>query len=269
MSRRELRRCRQRLLEAAGQAIARFDLIRAGDRVLVAVSAGKDSLTLLDFLLHLRQAAPIDFEMVAGHIDVSGAPSGSGLGTGDRMAAYFERLGVPHVVHRAPIQRLAEQISDPAKNPCALCARFKRAALYDLARDRGCTTVALGHHADDLIETVLLSMFFAGQIKSMPPKLRSDDDTLWLIRPLCLAWEAEIERYAREARLPVIPNPTCNERLDSRRRWLKQWLAETSRALPHLKGNLLHSLGKVVPSHLLAPAAPRSPAAGPHPTSPP
>jgi tRNA 2-thiocytidine biosynthesis protein TtcA len=232
------------LLGSLGQAIATYDLIRPGDRILVCVSGGKDSLALLHLLLRLQRRSPVPFELVAGHINL-------GHGT-ETLEPYFRTLGIDYRFVTRPLQRLAREHCSPGKPVCALCSRFRRAALYDMADEADCNSLALAHHADDLIETVLMSMLFAGQIKSMPARLIADDGQHLLIRPLCLTWEHDLARYAQLLRLPVIPNPECNDRPGTRRRWVKEVLAGALRTHPAVKGNLLRALQNVLPSHLLA-----------------
>ncbi len=236
---------RRKLLRAMGEAIHDYDLIREGDKIMVAVSAGKDSLTLLHLLDWLQKRSPVHFEFIAAHID-------PGYGTGPKMEHYFQELGVKHAVIERPFIRMVEQKEADPTRRCNLCARFRRAALYDLATREGCSTIALGHHADDLIETLLMSILFSGQIKSMPARLISDSGEHTVIRPLCLAWEKDIIQYAKLCALPVVENIVCNQQLDTRRRWTKEFLANMQAESHHIKGNVLHSLQRVVKSHLLA-----------------
>lgn len=234
-----------KLMRDMGQAIGDYGLIHEGDRIMVAVSAGKDSLVLLDLLLALQKRSPVHFDLVAAHID-------PGIGSAGPMTEYFAKLGVKAVVKERPFIRMVEKKEADPTRRCNLCARFRRAALYDMATSEQCRIVALGHHADDLIETLLMSILYSGQIKAMPARLISDSGEHVVIRPLCLAWEKDIARYAVLAGLPVIENVVCNEQLDNKRRWTKQFLAGMQADCHHIKGNILHSLQRVVTSHLLA-----------------
>jgi tRNA 2-thiocytidine biosynthesis protein TtcA len=240
-----LRLLRRRIMRLVGTAIGDYGLIRDGDRILVAVSGGKDSLSLLDLLCDLVRRSPVRFSLVAGHID-------PGLGTKERLDAYFAKLGIEHRILERPFLRMIADQGIPEAKRCVLCARYRRGALYDLAGQLGCNTVALAHHADDLIETLLMSILFSGQIKAMPARLLSDSGLYQVIRPLCLVRETDLVSYARQAGLPVIANMKCNERTDTKRAWVKRFLAEATQDCPAVKGNALHALTRVVPSHLLA-----------------
>jgi tRNA 2-thiocytidine biosynthesis protein TtcA len=236
----------RRLFRAMARAIEDFDLVEDGDRILVAVSGGKDSLGLLHLLLGLRARAPVGFDLVAVNLDQGhpGFPS-------DRLRRHFEGLGVEHVMLRRDTYSVVRRLVPEGKAACPVCSRLRRGILYGAAEELGCTKIALGHHRDDLVETLLLSALYAGALKTMPPRLRADDGRNVVIRPLCYAAEEDLAALAEALRFPVIPCDLCGSQPNLRRRAVKELLAGLSRQHPAVKGNLLHALGHVVPTHLL------------------
>jgi tRNA 2-thiocytidine biosynthesis protein TtcA len=239
-------RLERRLLRAASRAVRDFDLIRQGDRILVAVSGGKDSYTLLHVLMRLRERAPVDFELVAVNLD-QGQPGFPA----HVLEEHFRSVGVPYRMLRKDTYPIVKRLVPEGKTTCPVCSRLRRGILYNAAVEMGCSKIALGHHRDDLVETLLLSAFYSGSLKSMPPKLRSDDGRNVVIRPLCYAAEEDIAAFARSMGFPVVPCDLCGSQPNLRRRRVKELLAELTREHRAVKGNLLNSLGKVVPSHLL------------------
>ncbi len=239
-------RLERRLLRAASRAIRDFDLVADGDRVLVAVSGGKDSYTLLHVLQALRARAPIDFELVAVNLD-QGQPGFPAQVVEDHLRS----TGVPYRMLRRDTYSVVRRLVPEGKTTCPVCSRLRRGILYNAAVELGCTKIALGHHRDDLVETLLLSALYAGALKSMPPKLRSDDGRNVVIRPLCYAAEEDIAAFAAAKQFPIVPCDLCGSQPNLRRRRVKELLAELSREHRAVKGNLLNALGKVVPSHLL------------------
>src|SRR5574341_543412 len=234
------------LLRAAGTAIKDFDLVSEGDKIMVAVSGGKDSYTLLHVLMRLRERAPIDFELVAVNLD-QGQP-----GFPARVIEeHFKAVGVPYRMLVRDTYSVVRRLVPEGKTTCPVCSRLRRGVLYNAAAEMGCTKIALGHHRDDLIETLLLSALYSGSLKSMPPRLRSQDGRNVVIRPLCYAAEEDIAAFAAAMRFPIVPCDLCGSQPNLRRRRVKELLAELSREHPSVKGNLLHALGNVVPSHLL------------------
>jgi len=236
----------RRLLRAMSRAVEDFGLVEEGDRILVAVSGGKDSLAMLHLLQRLRERAPVEFELTAVNLD-QGQPGFPA----DVLRRHLEAVGVPHVMLRKDTYTIVKRLVPEGKTTCPVCSRLRRGILYNAAVELGCTKIALGHHRDDLIETLLLSALYAGALKTMPPKLRSDDGRNVVIRPLCYAAEEDIAAFAEAMAFPIIPCDLCGSQPNLRRKRVKALLAELSRENPAVKGNLLNALGKVVPTHLL------------------
>src|SRR5512133_517127 len=243
---KDVEKLERRLLHAAGTAIHDFDLIVEGDRIMVAVSGGKDSYTLLHVLMRLRERAPIDFDLVAVNLD-QGQPGYPA----EVVERHFQAVGVPYRMLHRDTYSVVRRLVPEGKTTCPVCSRLRRGILYNAAVEMGCTKIALGHHRDDLIETLLMSALYAGALKSMPPKLRSDDGRNVVIRPLCYAAEEDIAAFAAAMRFPVAPCDLCGSQPNLRRRRVKELLTELTREHRAGKGNLLNALGKVVPTHLL------------------
>ncbi len=241
-----LDRLERRLLRAAARAVRDFDLIGDGDRLLVAVSGGKDSYTLLHVLMRMRERAPIDFELVAVNLD-QGQPGFPA----HVVEGHLQAAGVAYRMLKKDTYSVVKRLVEPGKSTCSVCSRLRRGILYNAAAELGCTKIALGHHRDDLVETLLLSAFYSGALKSMPAKLRSDDGRNVVIRPLCYAAEEDIAAFAEAMRFPIVPCDLCGSQPNLRRRRVKELLRELSREHRAVKGNLLNALGKVVPTHLL------------------
>ncbi len=239
-------RLEKKLLRAAGDAIADFALVEAGDRIMVAVSGGKDSYTLLHVLMRLRERAPIGFDLVAVNLD-QGQPGFPA----HVIEEHFKAVGVPYRMIVRDTYTVVRRLVPEGKTTCPVCSRLRRGILYDAAVEMGCTKIALGHHRDDLVETLLLSALYSGALKSMPPKLRSLDGRNVVIRPLCYAAEEDIASFAERMRFPIVPCDLCGSQPNLRRKRVKALLAELGREHPSVKGNLLNALGHVVPSHLL------------------
>jgi tRNA 2-thiocytidine biosynthesis protein TtcA len=236
----------RRLLRATSEAVRDFDLIREGDKILVAVSGGKDSYTLLHLLMRLRERAPIDFELVAVNLD-QGQPGFPA----HVLEEHLRSIGVPYRMLKKDTYSIVKRLVPDGKTTCPLCSRLRRGILYNVAAEMACSKIALGHHRDDLVETLLMSALYAGALKSMPPKLRSDDGRNVVIRPMCYAAEEDIAAFAAIMRFPVVPCDLCGSQPNLRRRRVKALLADLSREHRAVKGNLLNALGKVVPTHLL------------------
>jgi tRNA 2-thiocytidine biosynthesis protein TtcA len=237
------------LLRKIGQAIADFPMIEDGDRLMVCVSGGKDSYALLDLLLFLQRRAPVRFEILAVNVD-QGWP---GYRT-DLIAAHLAALGVPHRMVHDDFASIVEANVPSGKTPCSLCSRLRRGLLYNLAVELGCTKIALGHHMDDLIETLVLNLFYSGKLASMPAVLKSDDGRNTVIRPLCYAPESMIAEYAAERAFPLVSCgcPSCGLP-EQKRQVVKQLLGQLEASEPGLKQNMLAALRNVKLSHLLDP----------------
>ncbi|HET8539426.1 MAG TPA: tRNA 2-thiocytidine(32) synthetase TtcA [Anaeromyxobacter sp.] len=239
-------RLERKLLRAAGDAIADFALVEPGDRIMVAVSGGKDSWTLLHVLMRLRERAPVSFDLVAVNLD-QGQPGYPAHVVEDHLRA----VGVPYRMIARDTYSVVRRLVPEGKTTCPVCSRLRRGVLYGAAIELGCTKIALGHHRDDLVETLLLSALYSGTLKSMPPRLHAKDGRNVVIRPLCYAAEEDIAAFAEAMRFPIVPCDLCGSQPNLRRRRVKALLAELSREHPTVKGNLLAALGRVVPSHLL------------------
>src|SRR5512142_1524394 len=239
-------RLEKKLLRAAGDAIADFALVEPGDRIMVAVSGGKDSWTLLHLLMRLRERAPVDFDLVAVNLD-QGQPGYPA----HVVEAHLRAVGVPYRMIARDTYSVVRRLVPEGKTTCSVCSRLRRGVLYGAAIEMGCTKIALGHHRDDLVETLLLSALYSGALKSMPPKLRAKDGKNVVIRPLCYAAEEDIAAFAEAMRFPIVPCDLCGSQPNLRRKRVKRLLDELSGEHPAVRGNLLHALSKVVPTHLL------------------
>jgi tRNA 2-thiocytidine biosynthesis protein TtcA len=239
-------RLERRLLRATSRAVSDYDLISDGDRILVAVSGGKDSFTLLHLLMRLRERAPVCFDLLAVNLD-QGQPGFPAY----VLEEHFRRVGIPYRMLRKDTYAIVKRLVPDGKTTCPVCSRLRRGILYNAAVELGCNKIALGHHRDDLIETLLMSALYAGALKSMPPKLRSDDGRNVVIRPMCYAAEEEIAAFAEAMAFPIVPCDLCGSQPNLRRRRVKALIAELTAEHSAVKGNLLNALRKVVPSHLL------------------
>jgi tRNA 2-thiocytidine biosynthesis protein TtcA len=228
-----------------GKAIEDFDMIGAGDRVMVCVSGGKDSYTLLDILLSLKRSAPIDFELVAVNLDQKQPDFPA-----DVLPAYLENLGVEYRVIEQDTYSVVKRVIPEGRTMCGLCSRLRRGALYRFASENGITKVALGHHRDDIVETLFLNLFFGGRLKAMAPKLLSEDGRHIVIRPLAYVAERDIERYARGRGFPIIPCKLCGSQDNMQRVAIKKMLADWEREFPGRTETIFSSLRNVELEHL-------------------
>ncbi|MEM8983461.1 MAG: tRNA 2-thiocytidine(32) synthetase TtcA [Pseudomonadota bacterium] len=235
-----------RLRRLTGQAIDDFSMIEDGDRVMVCLSGGKDSYAMLDLLLGLQASAPIGFEITAVNLDQKqpGFPA-------DVLPQYLDELGVAYTILNQDTYSVVKRVVPEGKTYCGLCSRLRRGALYSHAREHGFTKIALGHHRDDLLETLFLNMFHGGRIAAMAPKLRSDDGDCVVIRPLAYVPEDDIARYADLRAFPIIPCTLCGSQENSERREIKAMLQAWQTEHPQRIDSMFRSLKKVVPSHLL------------------
>ena len=238
-------RLKKKIERSMGEAIADFQMIGDGDVVMVCVSGGKDSYTLLSGLLALRERAPVDFRIVAMNLDQRqpGFPA-------DVLPAWFESIGVEYRIVTEDTYSIVKEKIPEGKTTCSLCSRLRRGIIYRTARELGATRIALGHHRDDILETLFLNMFFGGRLKAMPPKLVSDDGNHVVIRPLAYCQEADIARFARAMDYPIIPCNLCGSQENAQRKQIKSMLQEWARIHPGRIESIFTSLGNVVPSHL-------------------
>lgn len=238
-----------RLRSLAGKAIADYGMIQDGDRIMVCVSGGKDSYTLLDLLLSLQRRAPVNFELIAVNLDQKQPDFPE-----DVLPAYLERLGVAYRVIEEDTYSVVKRVVPEGKTMCGLCSRLRRGVLYRVADELGATKIALGHHRDDLVETLFLNMFYGGKLKAMAPKLVSDNERHVVIRPLAYCPESVISRYAEARNFPIIPCKLCGSQDNLQRQKIKAMLAAWEMEDPGRSGRLFRSLQNVVPSHLADPA---------------
>ena len=252
-------RLERRLARDLGRCIRAFGLVEAGDRVMVCVSGGKDSYTLLELLARARRRAPVPFELVAVHLD-QGHPGYDG----EPLRAWLDAEGHAHHVLREDTYSIVTERVPEGKTTCSLCSRLRRGVLYRVADELGCTKIALGHHRDDALETLLLNLFFAGSLGAMPPKLVSNDGRHVVIRPLLYAAESDIAAYAALRSFPLLPCDLCGSQPDLWRQQMKELLTDLEERIPELRSSMLAALGHVRPRHLLDAelAAARPPARG-------
>jgi tRNA 2-thiocytidine biosynthesis protein TtcA len=242
------RKLQARLRGLAGKAIADYRMIEDGDRVMVCLSGGKDSYTLLDILLSLQRSAPVKFDLVAVNLDQKqpGFPA-------QVLPDYLTALGVPYHVIEQDTYRVVKRVIPEGKTMCGLCSRLRRGALYHWAANNGISKIALGHHRDDIVETLFLNLFFGGRLKAMPPKLRSEDGRHVVIRPLAYVPEREIARYARARRFPIIPCTLCGSQANAQRVLVGKMLEDWEREYPGRTESIFSALCHVEAAHLADP----------------
>ena len=231
-----------------GKAVGEYGMIADGDRVMVCVSGGKDSYTLLDILMSLQRSAPIRFEIIAVNLDQKqpGFPAGV-------LPGYLTALGVPFHIIEQNTYAVVKRVIAEGKTLCGLCSRLRRGALYRFAAENGITKIALGHHRDDIVETLFLNMFFGGRLKAMPPKLLSEDRRHIVIRPLCRVAERDIERYAAARKFPIIPCTLCGSQMHLQRLAVKNMLKDWEQKFPGRIESIFSSIQNVAASQLADP----------------
>ncbi len=239
-------RLKGRLESSVGKAIGDFNMIEDGDTVMVCLSGGKDSYTLLDILLTLRKRAPIDFKIVAMNLDQKqpGFPA-------DVLPNYLKKLGVDFHIETQDTYSIVKAKIPEGKTTCSLCSRLRRGIIYKVAGDLGANKIALGHHRDDMVETLFLNMFFGGKLKAMPPKLVTDKGDHIVIRPLAYCAEKDIARYARGMEFPIIPCNLCGSQENLQRQNIKEMLTQWEKEYPGRSQTIFTAMQNVKPSHLL------------------
>lgn len=236
----------KKLCRLVGQAIGDFGMIENGDKVMVCVSGGKDSYAMLDILMKLRERAPINFEIVAVNLDQKQPNFPAEI-----LPNYLKGLGVQYHIEEQDTYSIVKRVIPEGKTTCGLCSRLRRGILYRVADELGATKIALGHHRDDILETLMLNMFYAGKLKGMPPKLRSDDGKHIVIRPLAYVPEKLLERYATDMNFPIIPCDLCGSQPNLQRQVMKEMLRDWEKKHPGRVENLFRSMHHIVPSHLM------------------
>lgn len=244
-SRVKFNKIQKRLRHSVGDAIADYNMIENGDKVMVCLSGGKDSFTLLDVLMNLQKTAPVDFELIAVNLDQKqpGFPE-------HVLPAYLESLGVPYHIIEKDTYSVVKRVIPEGETTCGLCSRLRRGTLYGYAEANGVSKIALGHHRDDIIETFFLNIFYGGKLKAMPPKLLSDDKKNIVIRPLAYTREKEIERFAAFKDFPIIPCNLCGSQANLQRQAMKVMLKGWDKQFPGRLETIFTSLQNVAPSQL-------------------
>jgi tRNA 2-thiocytidine biosynthesis protein TtcA len=236
----------KKLCRLAGQAIVDYNMIEDGDKVMVCVSGGKDSYAMLDILMKLRERAPINFDLVAVNLDQKqpGFPE-------EILPNYLKKLGIPFHIEEQDTYGIVKRVIPEGKTTCGLCSRLRRGILYRVAGELGATKIALGHHRDDILETLLMNMFNGGKLKGMPPKLKSDDGKHIVIRPLSYVPEKYLEKYSEQMGFPIIPCNLCGSQENLQRNAMKALLQDWEKKFPGRVESLFSSLQNIVPSHLM------------------
>lgn len=235
----------KRLRHQVGAAINDYQMIADGDKIMVCLSGGKDSYALLDILLRLQKSAPIHFDILVVNLDQKqpGFPA-------HILPDYLHSLGVPHLIVEEDTYSVVKRVIEEGKTTCGLCSRLRRGILYRVAKENGCSKIALGHHRDDIVETLFLNMFYGGKLKAMPPKLLSDNGEHIIIRPLAYVKEKDLIRYAEVQQFPIIPCNLCGSQPNLQRQVIKEMLQQWDKQFPGRIESMFSALQNIVPSHL-------------------
>ncbi|MFV9550599.1 tRNA 2-thiocytidine(32) synthetase TtcA [Algibacter sp. PT7-4] len=236
----------KKLQRSVGEAIKQFSMIDDGDSIMVCLSGGKDSYTLLQMMMYFQKVAPISFKIIAVNLDQKqpGFPE-------DVLPNYLSKLGVSYKIIEKNTYKVVMEKTPEGKTTCSLCSRLRRGTLYEAAKDLGCNKLALGHHRNDILETFLLNLFFAGKLETMPPKFKNDAGNLIVLRPLALCKESDIETYSKHMNFPIIPCNLCGSQENLQRKKVKQMIANWEADFPDRSSVMMNALQNISPSHLL------------------
>ena len=242
---KNVQRLKRRLESDTGKAIADYNMIEAGDTVMVCISGGKDSFAMLSILMALQQRAPVDFRLIAMNLDQKqpGFPA-------DVLPRYLSGLGIDYRIVEQDTYSIVKEKIPEGKTTCSLCSRLRRGVIYRTAKELGANKIALGHHRDDIVHTLFLNLLFGGKLKAMPPKLVTDDGAHIVIRPLAYCSEQDIARYARGMQFPIIPCNLCGSQSNLQRQKIREMMAEWDSRFPGRTESVFSALQNIVPSHL-------------------